>query len=95
MAAGDVVSGISALSQYGYMTMQPGADVEWIIHNIYFDQDVKLFFYDGSNSLIFDYVKQLGHRPWRVFHLTNSRHIRIQAQKVGTTLVGYDGVVSK
>lgn len=95
MAMGDVVSNVSSLSQYGYLTIQPGAGVEWIIHNLYFDQAVMIEFYNGSNSLVFEWVNDIGRLPWMVFHLTNDRYLRVQALVVGTTLVGYDGVASK
>jgi hypothetical protein len=91
-SVGDVVSGLSSLAQYDSLAIQPGSGEEWVIHNIYFDKSIQVQFYDGSNVLTFDWVTYLGSRPWRVFHLTNGRYLRLYALDTGTTLAGYDGV---
>lgn len=96
MAIGDVVSGIVSLTQYQYATIQPPSGEEWIIHNIYFNNTVRMYFCDNTNILLFNWIKVLGHKPWTVFHLTNAKYLKIQAIKPGTTtLIGYDGIRTK
>lgn len=94
MATGDVVSIIESHVQNEYMTIRPGVGVEWIIHNIYFNQPVEIQFYDGSNALIFEWINDIGEWPWTLFHLKNGYYLRVKATNFGTTLMAYDGVIS-
>lgn len=95
MAAGDVVSGLSSISAASYLDIQPGAGVEWVIHNIYHEDMVELEFYDGTNSLIFDADTGLGVWAWYEFHCTNTRRLRVKNTSTAAKLIGYDGVVTK
>ena len=93
MAIGDVVSALSSISSGSFLTIQPGAGVEWIIHNIYFNDAIEVHVYDGSNSVRFRTFVDPGIFPWVNFKVTNSRYLRVKAANV-TTLIGYDGVIA-
>jgi len=95
MAIGDVVSNIASVSASSYLDIQPGAGVEWVIHNIYHEDQVQLEFYDGSLSLIFDSDTGPGIWAWYEFHANNTRRIRVKNTASGAKLIGYDGVVTK
>ena len=60
MAVGDVVSGQSSIAAAAYLDIQPGAGVEWVIHNIYHEYDIELSQYDGTNTLVLILMLVLG-----------------------------------
>lgn len=95
MALGDVVSGLSSVAASDFLDIQPGSGVEWVIHNIYHADAVELYFYDGSNSLLFDVDLQLGVWAWYEFHCTNTRRLRVKNIASSAQLIGYDGVQTK
>jgi len=89
------VSDIQSIAAGSYLDIQPGAGVEWVIHNIYHESDVQLEFYDGTNSLIFDTDAGAGVYAKYAFHVTNARRIRVKNTAASAKLIGYDGIVSK
>jgi hypothetical protein len=95
MAVGDVKSDLQSIAAAGFLSLQPGAGEEWVIHNIYHESKVELYFYDGSNSLLFDADTGLGVWAWYEFHVTNSKYIRVKNTDSVAKLVGYDGVQTK
>lgn len=94
MAAGDVVSGISSVAAAGVLLLQPGAGVEWVVHNLYYAAAVDVYFTDGTNHLKFD-SDGAGARIGTVFHCTNARYLRLVNTSAGTALYGYDGIQTK
>lgn len=95
MAVGDVASGLSSVAQDAYLDIQPGAGVEWVIHNIYHESNIQLEFYDGANSLVFDTATGAGVYAKFAFHMTNSIRVRVKNTAAAAKLIGYDGVVTK
>jgi hypothetical protein len=95
MAVGDVTSDIQSINAGSYLDIQPGSGIEWVIHNIYHEDQVQLEFYDGSNSLIFDSDTGPGIWAWYEFHCNNTRRIRAKNTAATSKLIGYDGVVTK
>lgn len=95
MAIGDIASALSSISAGAYLDIQPGGGVEWVIHNIYHEDQAQLELYDGSNSLIFDSDAGQGIWAWYEFHCTNSIRIRVKNTAASSKLIGYDGVVTK
>lgn len=95
MAVGDAVGAISSINAGAYLDIQPGAGIEWTIHNIYYAGDVELYHYDGSNSLKFDAVTGYGAYLGMASKATNSVRIRVKNVTAGAILISYDGVVTK
>ena len=95
MAVGDVCSGLSSINAAAYLDIQPGAGVEWVIHNIYHTHDIELELYDGSNSIAFDTESGAGVYARYSFHCTNSIRIRVKNTNASARYIGYDGIVTK
>ena len=95
MAVGDVYSGLSSVVANGYLDIRPNAGVEAVIHNIYHESSVQIEFYNGTNSLIFEVVTDLGVYARFAFHVTNAIRIRVKNTATTTKLIGYDGIVTK
>jgi hypothetical protein len=96
LAKGDVVSGLSSIAAGAYLTIQPTAPVEEVIHNIYHEYDVQLEFYDGSNALVFDAEAGAGVYARYAFHCTNDRYIRVKNTHGSLAkLIGFDGVITR
>jgi hypothetical protein len=96
MAVGDVVTGLSSVAASGTLDIKPASGVEWVIHNIYYNQGtVEFYKTDGTNLLKFDSDSTFGGRLGVVFHCTNSQWIQIKNTAASATLIGYDGVQTK
>jgi hypothetical protein len=96
MAAGDVVTGITSVATTGVIDIKPSLGVEWVIHNIYWNQgSVELYKTDGTNSIKFDTDSSLGGRLGTVFHVTSAQWIQVKNTAATATLIGYDGVQTK
>jgi hypothetical protein len=95
MAIGDVTIALSPVADDGYLDIQPGPGVEWVIHNILapIDTAVELYLSNGTNEIKVD-----EHSAGFVdvhFHCTNSIYYRIKNVSGATAYLGYDGVVTK
>lgn len=95
MAVGDVVTDIQSIATTAYLTIQPGAGIEWVIHNIYFEADVTIERYDGTNALVFVTKASGGSLSFYDFHLTNGDYIRVKNTNAASKLISYDGVITK
>lgn len=95
MTKGDTVASLSSVNAAATKTIQPGAGIEWIIHNIYHDAEVELYVVEGGNELLFDDAAAKGGWSAYFFHLTNTHYLKVKNTNAGTKLIGYDGIVSK
>jgi hypothetical protein len=96
MAAGDAVVGFStAVANNGFVDIQPGAAIEWVIHNIYYEGAVEIYWYDGSTDIKFDADTTAGARLNLALHCTNAKRIRVKNVSGGAQDIGYDGMVTK
>lgn len=95
MPIGDIASGLASVATGAYLDIQPGAGVEVVIHNIYHESDIELYFYDGTNNLLFDSETGKGAYARFAFHVTNTRWIRVKNLDAASKLIGYDGVVTR
>lgn len=95
MAVGDATVGLSSIASASYLTIQPGAGVEWIIHNLYYPDAVEIYLSDGTNEIKFDFDISAGGRLGYVFHVTNTHYLRVKNVSGATMYIGYDGVVTK
>ena len=95
MAKGDTVADISSISAAATKTIQPGAGIEWIVHNIYHEAEVEIYVVESTNELLFDDAAAKGSWSAYFFHLTNSHYLKVKNTNAGAKLIGYDGIVSK
>lgn len=95
MAIGDVISEISSVNTTEYLTIQPGAGVEWDVHNIMFSDDVEIYFTDGSSSIKINSFADAGSWCGVPLHCTNSHYLTVKNVAATSTIIGYSGVVSK
>jgi hypothetical protein len=95
MAKGDAAVGLSSVNAAATKTIQPGAGVEWIIHNIYHEAEVELKVVEGATELLFDSAAAKGSWSAYFFHLTNTHYLKVKNTNAGAKLIGYDGIVSK
>lgn len=96
MAVGDTICDNASVTASGYMTIQPGAGVEWIIHNITWPNiAVEVSTYDGTNECVFHTDTTRGGLLQTVFHLTNTDYMRVKNAGGTTQVFHYDGVISK
>jgi hypothetical protein len=96
-AVGDAVASCASVSAGAVLDVQPGAAAEWTIHNIYFDKNVELQRYDGSNLA---QTAQFRGPDWQNFfpaiHVNNANRIRIKNLDAGSAAaICYDGFVTK
>ena len=95
MAVGDITSDLQSIAAGTYLDIRPGAGAEWVIHNIYHDSKIELYWYDGSNSLLFEVDTSFGVFAWYEFHVGNTRRIRVKNTDSVSKLIGFDGVITK
>jgi len=98
MAAGDVFQeGPTSIADNGFLDIQPGASVEWVIHNVLVDGGVavEFYYYDGTNSIRFDTDSVDGTRYHLNLHATNGTRVRVKNVSGGTVFLAADGMVTK
>ncbi len=98
MAAGDVFQeGPTSISDAGFLDIQPGASIEWVIHNVYvpLDIDVEFEYFDGTNIIKFDEDAVDGTRFVVNWHVTNGTRVRIKNVSGGAAFIAADGIVTK
>ncbi len=96
MAKGDVCSDLQSIATTAYLDIRPpSSSVEWVIHNIYHEDRVELYFYDGTNEIKFDVDYGPGVWAWYEFHCGYTRRIRVKNIAGSSKLIGYDGIVTK
>jgi len=94
MALGDVQSTIASVANNSFLNVQPGAGVEWVIHNFHHAGGAELQFFDGTNFILLDTDTEGG--VWSgAFHVTNLVYYRVKNTSGGTVNLGYDGVQTK
>ena len=95
MAIGDAINTLSSVADDAYLTIQPGTDVEWIIHNILVSEtaDIELYITDGSNPV--KIISPTGGLLDYHFHATNGIYYTVKNVSGGTLYIGFDGIVSK
>ena len=97
MAVGDVkAGGPSSVANNSYLDVQAGASEEWVIHNLYlpaFTNGYELEWYDGSTAQKIDTLS--GSLYNAMFHVGNTRRIRVKNVTGSSQNLGYDGVQTK
>lgn len=95
MAIGDAINTLSSVATGSYLDIQPGAGVEWIIHNILVSSTagIELYISDGTNEELV--LSSTGGLLDYHFHATNSIYYRVKNVSGSTEYIGYDGIISK
>ena len=92
----DVFSACGAqVADDGYKNIQPSAGDEVAIHNIYFEDDIEIYWYDGTYEVFFDSATGSGVYPCNSLHVTNSIYIRVKNVGGEAHSIGYDGIYTK
>lgn len=94
MAVGDAVVNLTSVATTAFVDIQPGAGVEWMIHHVFHEAEVEIYWYDGSNSLLFRGPSG-GNDENLNARVTNSIRLRVKNTNGSTKLIGYDGVITK
>jgi hypothetical protein len=92
---GDVFTDIQSIADDAYLDIQPAADHEAVVHNIYYADDIEVYRYDGTNSILIASRTDNGCLAMFAFHVTNTDRIRVKNVSGGTQLIGYDGIYTK
>ncbi len=98
MAAGDVFQeGPTSIADAGFLDIQPGSTIEWVIHNVYVPEGVAVEFeyFDGTNIIKFDSDAVDGTRFMVNWHVTNGTRVRVKNVSGGAAFVAADGIVTK
>jgi hypothetical protein len=96
MTVGDaVVVASTSVANNAYLTIQPGAGAEWIIHNIHAPSTaaIELYVTDGANDILTD--SNTGGWLGYYIHLTNAQYLKVKNVSGGTIYMKYDGIISK
>jgi len=95
-AIGDMYTDISAaVADDGYCDIQPAAGHEAVIHNIYYEDDIEIYRYDGANEIKFDSAEGFGCYSFYAFHVGNTDRIRVKNVGGEAHEIGYDGIYTK
>lgn len=92
MAAGNLVKGTSSLTTSSTFDIKPSGTDEWIIHNVYYNNQLKLSMTDGTNVVDFDSDTSQGARMGMTTHVSNAYWLRITNTGTVTLLIAFDGV---
>jgi hypothetical protein len=95
MTKGDTVASVASVSAGATKTIQPGAGIEWIVHNIYHAAEVELKVVEGANELLFASSSTKGSWGAYFFHLTSTHYLKVKNTNTASKLIGYDGIISK
>lgn len=98
MAAGDVFQvGPTSVNDAAFLDIQPGAAVEWVIHNVYVPEGtaVEFEYFDGTNLISFDSDDVDGSRFNQNWHATNGTWVRVKNVSGAAAFLAADGMVTK
>lgn len=96
MAIGDaVVVASTSVANNAYLTIQPGAGIEWVIHNVHVPNTaaIEMYMTDGTNDILTD--KNTGGWLGYFMHLTNAQYMKIKNVSGGSIYMKYDGIITK
>jgi len=96
-AVGDIVSAyFNDVAADGTLDIKPAGTEEWVIHNIYAEDAIEVYWNDGSHSFIVATVDAGGGILNGLFsHVNASKYLTLKNKNVGVKDVGYDGVITR
>lgn len=93
MARGDVRSAITRLGSGQVLDIQPPGVEEWVIHNIYFPDAIRIEFWNGIDKAVgFDQQTSKGGYIGQQFHLRSDNRMKIINDSLASQNIGYDGI---
>lgn len=93
MAVGNLIKGTSSIAASGTYDIKPTGTDEWVIHNVYYNNQLKLSMTDGTNVVDFDSDTGQGARMGMTTHVSSTYWLRItNTNASGTLLIAYDGM---
>jgi hypothetical protein len=95
MAVGENVLAHSSVSNGNYLSIQPGAGVEWQLLDLYFGGAWELYRTDGTNAIKIDEGITTGSLQQRKMIASNGIYFRIKNVSGGSVYMGYDGIIKK
>lgn len=95
MAVGDVASAISVVTNGSTYDIRPASGVEWVIHNVYYNNSIEFYRTDGTNTIKFDSDTGAGARLGACFRLNNGNYLQVKNVSGATATFAYDGMQTK
>ena len=97
MAVGDIVSGYdNDRAANGTYDIKPTGTEEWVIHNIYAEDAIEVYWNDGTHSFIIATVTAGGGILNGLFtHVNATNYLTLKNKNVGAKDMGFDGIVTK
>jgi len=93
-AVGDAVVNNSSVADTSFLDIQPGAGAEWLVHHVFHEGAVEIYWYDGTNQFLIASPTGANYEFVGV-RVTNSIRLRIKNVAGSTKRIGYDGVITK
>ena len=94
-AISDVFSDIQSVENNAYLDIRPTSGQEAVINNIYFEDNIEISFYDGTNEVSFDSVTGAGIYSRFGFDVNNTNRIRVKNVGGEAHPIGYSGRYTK
>jgi len=94
-AVGDAVTNCTSVATGAVLDIQPGASIEWFLHNIWFEYNVDVQRYDGTNVVTTASLLGPDYQPIAA-RLTNANRVRIKNTHGSLAkFICYDAVITK
>jgi len=94
MAVGDAVVNNSSVATTAFLAIQPGAGVEWLVHHIFHEAEVEIYWYDGSNDIKIAAPAGFNYETMQA-RVTDSIYLRVKNINGSTKRIGYNAVITK
>lgn len=92
MAAGNMFGGTTSITASSTYDIKPASGTEWVIHNVYYNNQLKFSMTDGTNTIDFDSDSGSGARLGLTTHASNSYWLRITNTGSSTLVIAFDGM---
>jgi len=93
---GDAIADLSdSLADDAEEEIQPAAGEEWEIKHIFHEDDIELYWYDGTNAIKFGEATGAGWYPCHDIYTTNSVYIKVKNVGGEAHRIGYSGRKTK
>jgi hypothetical protein len=93
-AVGDAVVNNSSVATTAFLDIQPSAGAEWLVHHIFHEAEVEIYWYDGTNDILIAAPTGANYE-FTGIRVTNSIRLRVKNINGSTKRIGYDAVVTK
>jgi hypothetical protein len=95
MAAGDIVGNTESVNDAAYMTIQPGAGVDYNILALIWSASVEIYLYDGVNEAGPVSATGAGGWPGVSIPVNNADYLRVKNVSGGVQIMGWRGIQTK